>query len=209
MMTSTLLNLNTWNRKSHFEFFSQFEEPFFGITAPVDVTIAYKNAKSTQTSFFIYYLHKILEAVNNVESFKYRIKDQQIIIHDRVHTSATIMREDQTFGFSFMEYHPELGVFKENALQEIKRIQETSGILTREYPENIIHFSAIPWINFSAISHSRNFSKEDSCPKISVGKIFEENNFQKMNISVTVHHGLMDGYHVSLFFEELQKLLNN
>lgn len=204
-----ILDLENWNRKGHFEFFTQFEEPFFGITAPVDVTIAYKNAKATQTPFFIYYLHKILAAVNVIENFKYRIKDQQIIIHDRIDTSATIMREDKTFGFSYIEFHPDLEIFKKITTTEIERIQNTTGILTREYPENIIHFSAIPWINFTGLTHARSFTWPDSCPKISVGKIFEENSKQKMNVSVTVHHGLMDGYHVSLFFEELQKQLNS
>lgn len=204
-----ILDLENWNRKDHFEFFTQFEEPFFGITAPVDVTIAYKNAKATQTSFFIYYLHKILAAVNVIENFKYRIKDQQIIIHDRIDTSATIMREDKTFGFSYIEFHPDLEIFKKITTTEIERIQNTTGILTREYPENIIHFSAIPWLNFTGLTHARSFTWPDSCPKISAGKIFEENGIQKMNVSVTVHHGLMDGYHVSLFFEELQKQLNS
>lgn len=204
-----ILDLENWNRKGHFEFFTQFEEPFFGITAPVEVATAYKNAKATQTPFFIYYLHKILTAVNTIENFKYRIKDQQIIIHDRIDTSATIMREDKTFGFSHIEFHPDLEIFKKIASKEIARIQNTTGIITREYPENIIHFSAIPWLNFTGLTHARSFTWPDSCPKISVGKIFEENSNQKMNVSVTVHHGLMDGYHVSLFFEELQKQLNS
>ncbi|MFY8096969.1 MAG: CatA-like O-acetyltransferase [Flavobacterium sp.] len=204
-----ILDLENWNRKGHFEFFTQFEEPFFGITAPVEVATAYENAKATQTPFFIYYLHKILTAVNAIENFKYRIKDQQIIIHDRIDTSATIMREDKTFGFSYIEFHPDLEIFKKIASKEIARIQNTTGIITREYPENIIHFSAIPWLNFTGLTHARSFTWPDSCPKISVGKIFEENSNQKMNVSVTVHHGLMDGYHVSLFFEELQKQLNS
>ena len=203
-----ILDLENWNRKGHFEFFTQFEEPFFGITAPVEVATAYENAKATQTPFFIYYLHKILTAVNAIENFKYRIKDQQIIIHDRIDTSATIMREDKTFGFSYIEFHPDLEIFKKIASKEIARIQNTTGIITREYPENIIHFSAIPWLNFTGLTHARSFTWPDSCPKISVGKIFEENGIQKMNVSVTVHHGLMDGYHVSLFFEELQNQLN-
>lgn len=204
-----ILNINSWNRKDHYEFFSKFEEPFFGITAPVDVTKALEKSKESKTPFFIYYLHKTLAAVNKIENFKYRIKDNQIIIHDQIDTSATIMREDKTFGFSYIEFDSDLEKFKATTLKEIERIQNTTGILTREYPENIIHFSAIPWINFSGLTHSRSFTMDDSCPKISVGKIFEENDVQKMNVSVTVHHGLMDGYHVSLFFEELQVQLNS
>ena len=205
-----ILDLENWNRKGHFEFFTQFEEPFFffGITAPVEVATAYENAKATQTPFFIYYLHKILTAVNAIENFKYRIKDQQIIIHDRIDTSATIMREDKTFGFSHIEFHPDLEIFK-NCLKRNCSYSKHNRNNYKRISENIIHFSAIPWLNFTGLTHARSFTWPDSCPKISVGKIFEENSNQKMNVSVTVHHGLMDGYHVSLFFEELQKQLNS
>ena len=59
-----IINLATWNRKEHFEFFSTFEEPFFGITTPIDMTIAYEKAKAMQISFFFFFLHKTIAAVN-------------------------------------------------------------------------------------------------------------------------------------------------
>ena len=58
------INLETWNRKEHFLFFKQMEEPFFGITTSIDCTIAYQKAKELGVSFFTYYLHKTLIAVN-------------------------------------------------------------------------------------------------------------------------------------------------
>lgn len=36
------LDIETWNRKEHFLFFSQMEEPFFGVTIVVDCTKAYE-----------------------------------------------------------------------------------------------------------------------------------------------------------------------
>ena len=91
---------------------------------------------------------------------------------------------------------------------EIERIQTTTGIFTREYPENLIHFSALPWINFTSLSHARSFSWPDSCPKISYGKLLDENGKKTMPISIHVHHGLVDGYHVGLFLDRLQQLMN-
>ena len=49
-----LLDITTWNRKEHFDFFSQFEEPFFSITCEIDVTLAYKKAKQLEIPFFTY-----------------------------------------------------------------------------------------------------------------------------------------------------------
>lgn len=202
------IDISSWNRKGHLEFFSAFQEPFFGITTTIDCTTAYEKAKAMQISFFVYYFHKTLAAVNQIENFRYRIEGEGVFLYEEIDASATIMREDKTFGFSFMKFHEDIHEFNTIVQTEIERIQTTTGILTREYPENIIHFSAVPWINFTGLTHSRNFGVADSCPKISYGKLVEENGKKSMALSVTAHHGLVDGYHIGLFIEALQTELN-
>ena len=206
----TLLDLENWNRKEHFLFFKQFEEPFFGLTVEIDCTKAYATAKQLGTSFFTYYLHKTMVAVNAIESFRYRIIDDAIYIYDTIDVSATIMREDNTFGFSLIEYSPDFEVFAKNTSEEIQRIQNTTGLLTREFPNNnLIHFSAAPWINFTSLSHARSYTFPDSCPKISFGKMMiGEDGKRTMSMSIHGHHGLMDGYHVGQFVDYFQELMN-
>ncbi|WP_103998606.1 chloramphenicol acetyltransferase [Flavobacterium urumqiense] len=206
----TLLDIENWNRKEHFLFFKQMEEPFFGATVKIDCTKAYKAAKALDTSFFIYYLHKTLIAVNTIESFRYRILENQIFIHDQINGSATIGREDGTFGFSLIQYNADFTVFEKTARAEIERIQNTTGLFTRTFEEdNVIHFSSIPWLNFTSLSHARNYSFPDSCPKISFGKMMvAENGKKTMSLSVHVHHGLMDGLHLGKFVDYFQELMN-
>jgi len=203
------LNLETWNRKEHFLFFKQMEEPFFGVTITVDCTKSYEKAKEMGVSFFTYYLHKTLVAVNSIEPFRYRIIDNEVYIFDRIDVSSTILREDKTFGFSQIEYSKDLNQFAENTKNEITRIQSTTGLFTREYSENLIHFSALPWINFTSFSHARSFTWPDSCPKISFGKMMEENGKKTMSMSIHVHHGLIDGYHVGEFVELFQNIMDS
>ena len=202
------LDISTWNRKEHFEFFSKFEEPFFGTTIQLNCTKAYIKSKELGVSFFTYYLHKTLVAVNKIENFRYRIHDEKVFIYDKINVSSTILRDDKTFGFSEIEYNEHLNTFIENYNTEATRVKNTSGLFTREYNENIVHFSALPWINFTSISHSRSFTFPDSCPKISFGKMTTENDKKFMSMSVHVHHGLVDGYHLGLFFEEFERLMN-
>ncbi len=164
----TLLDLENWPRKEHFLFFKQLEEPFFGITTSIDCTRAYDAAKQLGISFFINYLHKTMVAINTIEPFRYRISGDEIIIYDQINASATISRADTTFGFSLIEYNPDLAVFSEIATKEIERIQNTPGLFTRTFEtDNVIHFSAIPWIDFTSLSHARSYTFADSCPKIS------------------------------------------
>lgn len=203
------LNLDTWNRKEHFLFFKQMEEPFFGVTTTIDCTKAFEKSRVLGVSFFSYYLHKTLAAVNAIDSFRYRIIGDEVYIFDQINASATVLREDQTFGFSLMEYHEDAIQFSEIVKKEIARIQTTTGLFTREeYGENLIHFSALPWIKFESFSHARSFTWPDSCPKISFGKMTEEKGKKTMPISIHVHHGLMDGYHVGQFIARLEELMN-
>lgn len=206
----TLLDIEKWPRAEHFHFFRQFEEPFFGATVEIDCTIAYEKSKKLGSSFFIYYLHKTLVAVNSIESFRYRIADDKIYINDRIDASATIGRPDGTFGFSLIEYDRSFNVFEATALSEIERIQSTTGIFTRTFEDdNVVHFSAIPWVNFTSLSHARIYTLPDSCPKISFGKMmFSETGTRTMSMSVHVHHGLMDGMHLGQFVDCFQEIMN-
>jgi chloramphenicol O-acetyltransferase type A len=206
----TLLELENWNRKEHFLFFKQMDEPFFGITTTIDCSKGYETAKQLGASFFVYYLHKTIVAVNTIECFRYRIIDDAIYTYDTIDVSATIMREDQTFGFSLIEYSADFDVFATNTFKEIERIKNTPGLFTREFPnENVIHFSAIPWINFTSLSHARSYTFLDSCPKISFGKMMiDDHGKRTMSMSIHVHHGLMDGYHVGQFVDCFKELMN-
>ena len=204
------LDLENWNRKEHFLFFKQMQEPFFGATVDIDCTKAYQSSKTLNTSFFIYYLYKTLVAVNAFENFRYRILNTHIYIHDQIDGSATISREDGTFGFSLIEYHSDYAIFEQTAIAEIERIQSTTGLFTREFKEdNVIHISAIPWLDFTSLSHARSMTFPDSCPKISFGKMtIHENGRRTFPMSIHVHHGLMDSIHVGQMVDYFQELMD-
>ncbi|WP_232819600.1 CatA-like O-acetyltransferase [Exiguobacterium sp. TNDT2] len=46
------INIETWSRKKHYEFFKAFDAPHFNVTASVDVTKLHTHAKRTGQSFF-------------------------------------------------------------------------------------------------------------------------------------------------------------
>lgn len=202
------LDIDRWERKDHYNFFKNFEEPFFGVTVDIDCTSAYKHCKENGFSFFLYYLHKSLLAANEIEPFKYRIIDEKVMVFDIVNASATINRPNGTFGFSYMDYLEEFLAFEESAKKEIDRIQNSSGLVPAVSGENVIHYSSIPWIKFTSIAHARSFSFKDSCPKISFGKMTDNNGKKEMPVSIHVHHALMDGFHVGKYIEKFQILMN-
>lgn len=203
------IDINTWLRKDHFNFFSTFEEPFFGVTVEVDCTKTYLQAKQAGVSFFLLYLHKSLLAANQIENFKYRIIDGEVWKYDEVNASSTINRSNGTFGFGYMKFYNDFSQFKVGAMQEIERVGNTTGLVPSASGDNVIHYSALPWLNFTSLSHARKYSHNDSCPKISFGQVREVNGRKIMSISIHVNHALMDGFHVSQFVNAYQDLLNS
>ncbi len=204
-----LIDQASWNRREHFAFFSAFEEPFFGLVATVDCTRALAEARRLGVPFFLYYLNAALRAANEVEAFRYRIEDGQVYCYDRIHASATIGRPDHTFAFSFIEHQAGLAEFLLMAQAEIAAVQASQGLRLNETTgrPDVIHFSALPWVRFTGLSHARSFTHPDSCPKISVGQTYVEGAATLMPVSVNIHHGLADGYHVGLFLTAFQKQL--
>jgi chloramphenicol O-acetyltransferase type A len=203
-----ILDLNNWNRKDHFEFFKQFDQPFFGITAEVEITKAYQNSKARNQSLFLYYLHKSLVAINQLEYFKYRINERgDVVVYETIRGGATVNRADGTFSFSFLEYHNRFQEFEIKANEVIENIRNSNGLTNRDRDMDVCYFSAIPWIKFTSIEHAMN-SNADSIPRIAFGKWEERDGKKYMPVSVHVHHALMDGVHVGEFYELFQKLLD-
>lgn len=200
------IDIDKWERRELFRFFRDFDEPYYGISADLECSGAYQYAKSKGISFFLYYLYLVLKAVNRTEAFRYRIEGDQLFLYDVVDGSATIDRENGTFGFSHMPYFEDLEQFLESATQEVKRVRADQRLFSNDFGQNIIHFSALPWIRFTGVSHPRHYSIRDSIPKITMGKYYKEGERMMMPVSTYVHHGLVDGIHVGQFNETLQGL---
>lgn len=203
------IDIDLWNRREHFLFFSAFTEPFYGIVAEVDVSVAYRHCRDGQKSFFLWYLHRSLLAVNTLEPFRLRIGDGSVVEYDAIHASATISREDGTFGFSFINFDQDFDAFSAHAHAEITRIRSCTDLLPPVNGQDAVHYSSLPWIRFTSLSHARHYTSGDSAPKISFGRVIEENGRFLMPCSVHVHHALVDGKDVGDYFRVFQELLDN
>ena len=205
-----VISIKGWKRREHFEFFSQFDEPFWGITADVDCTLAYQKAKKEGHSFFISYLHKSIKAVNEIEEFRCRIENGEIVCYDKIHVTTTVSRKNDTFAYSYMDFNESFETFNQTALAEIERVQNEPGLRLNEnnMRTDVIHYSSIPWLKFTGLSHARHFKFKDSVPKITFGKCHGTAGKMMMPISVHVNHALVDGIHMAKFFEVFQQMLN-
>ena len=205
-----IIDFKKWNRKEHFEFFSSFEDPSFGISAAVNCSKSYHACKESGESFFAYYLHRSLQVVNEIEEFRYRIRDDEVVLCDTIHAGPTIARSDGSFGFSFVPFTPDFDRFK-NALQkEIDQVERSSGLRKSIDGEriNVIYYSTLPWISFAGLKHPFSSNETAGIPKITFGKVFQQEKDMIMPVAIQAHHGLVDGLHISSYLEKFETLLN-
>jgi chloramphenicol O-acetyltransferase type A len=197
-----IIDIRTWKRREHFNFFRTFEQPFFGVTSLVNCTEAYNYCKSYKVSFLLYYLHKSLSAANSVQEFRYRIEEDQVVEYAQISGSITVLRNDETFGFVYFNYHSDLKTFSAEAKKVIMLEKTAVGLKLKPNINNLIHYSVLPGINFSSMQHAQMLVAEDSVPKIVFGKLIFKDGQVLLPISVHVNHALCDGLHVSRFLEE-------
>ncbi len=204
-----VIDIESWNRKEHFEFFSAMASPYFGFTTEVECTAAYAGAKEKGHSFFAAYLHASMVAVNAVDELKLRIVDGNVVMYDTVNAGTTIGRADGTFGFAYVHFSEDFNTFNAELQKEISEVQNSAGIRLNngELGKDLIRHSSIPWNSFSAILHPTPLDRTESVPKITFGKFSIREGRYYLPVSVEAHHGLADGFHLAKYLEQFQKQL--
>jgi len=201
----TYLDLAAWPRRPHFELFRGYDNPFFNVCVPVDVTELRRLTRAEGLSFFIASLYLSTRAANAVEPFRYRLRGDQVLIHEVIHPGSTVLLPDDTFTFGYFEYTDDFGRFHADTRAELERLRaENQDLRPGHDRDDLIHYSVLPWLPFTSFAHARNWGGRESVPKIMFGKVFEQGGRVKMPVSVEVHHALMDGLHVGRYFERFE-----
>ena len=204
----TPVDFTKWPRKAVFEFYRDFEYPQINICTDIDITPTVQYLKEHRFSKFKTILWAICHVSNSIDEFKYRIRNGNVILHDLIHPSFTVLTRDNLFAFCRVEYTRNTRLFFERAEKGIRDSRANPSIEDKPGQDDLIYISCLPWIRFTSISHPVKLDAEDSIPRISWGRFNEDKGKIVMPLSVQVHHGLADGYHLGKFFNLIQELLN-
>lgn len=201
------LDLESWPRRATFEFFRGYDNPYFNLCAQLEAGPLVELVRARpDTSFFLSYLYLSLRAANELEPFRYRLSGGRVLVHDRIHAGTTLLLDGERFDFAYFDYREDFSLFQSEARASMARVRAAGGRMdAQDDRSDLIHYSAMPWVEFTSISHARNWRREDSVPKIVFGRYTERDGHRLMPVSVEVHHALMDGLHVGRYLERLQR----
>jgi chloramphenicol O-acetyltransferase type A len=200
-----IIDIEQWERKEQFQFFKNYDNPFFGLTADVEVSKLLEYTQARGHSFFAAYLYISQLQVNKIKEFRYRIVDDRVVDYAKISAGSTVLKENEVFTFCYFDYLTSFKAFEAHVLEQIDNCRQPESLLD-DQDHNLaqVHYSVIPWVHFRGLSHPRNHGIGDSIPKIVFGKYTSSQGLKNMPISVEAHHSLMDGFHMGQYFEGFQ-----
>ena len=203
------LDIESWPRRDLFDFYRQFDKPYFNVCTRLDVTNLLEALRTRKDiSVMLTYHYFALRTANEIEPFRYRLRDGKVVVHDVIHGGTTILLPDESFGLAYFNYDADFAKFYEAASQSVAdALTSGGGLKLEETDDDRLHFTTIPWISFTSFSHARNWKREESATKIAFGKFSQDDGRTCLPISVEVHHALMDGLHVGRFLSQMQEAL--
>jgi chloramphenicol O-acetyltransferase type A len=202
------INLETWPRREQFELFNTFNHPHFNMCVNVDLTAFKPFLMQRDVSFTVAIVYVISRASNAIPEFRYRIRDGNVIEHEVVHPSVTILVDEDLFSFCTMDYHEDFAKFATGASTKIAQVKEHPTLTDGPGQDDLLFMTALPWVSFTSFTHPMRLHPADSVPRFAWGKFFQEGKSLKMPLSVQGHHALMDGLHMARFYAYVQNCLD-
>ncbi len=197
------------HRQKHFEFFMEMARPHFSVCVNVDITKFRSFLKQQEFSFTPSIVYLISRTANEIQEFRYRIRGRQVVEHESVHPSFTVLTEvAKVFSFCHVTYQPEMSSFIVAARQQMELMKKNPIVEDEERRDDWLFLSSFPWASFTGIQHPMQSPAQDSVPRIVWGKYFEEAGKIKMPLSVQAHHAVVDGRDIGRYFERIQELLD-
>ena len=210
-----IIDFETWERKDNFNFFRNFLNPSIAITSEVECSGARIKAKENKESFFLYYLYAILRAVNEIKELRFRIdKNNQILCFETVDVLCPIrMQQNGKFFTVRIPWKEDFTSFYREARRLIDSIPEdgdpyaATNNATGDNLYNVILVSATPDLYFTSMTYTQEGQNGSSYPLLNAGKAVTREGRLVMPIAIYVHHGFVDGAHLSEFFRKVEEYL--
>jgi chloramphenicol O-acetyltransferase type A len=175
----------------------------------IDITNFLAKIKEKKIPFYYAMIYAATYALNQVEEFRYRIRGEQVVLHDIIHPSFTDMSNDtDLFKMVTVDMKKSILDFVNKAKEKSMNQTDYFVIKDMEGRDDLTFITCIPWVSFTHLSHTISFNKDDSIPRLAWGKYFKDGDKILLPFSVQAHHSFVDGIHMGKYIDYLQEYLN-
>lgn len=205
--TYQIIDEKTWIRAMHCMIFRNSVEPAFCMTFEVDITKFLKLVKEQEYSFTLAMVYAVCKCANEIEEFRYRFLDGNVILYDKIDTAFTYLNKET-------ELFKVVNVPMKDTLDEYMKVatkiaEEQKEYFTGPLGNDVFQCSPMPWVAYTHVSHTNFGKKDNATPLFDWGKYQEREGRIIMPVSVQAHHSFVDGIHIGKFVDELQRYMNS
>ena len=202
-----VIDEKNWKRAMHCMVFRNSVEPAFCVTFELDITKFLPKVKSQKLSFTMAMIYVVSKCANEIEEFRYRFVDGNVVLFDRIDTAFTYLNMETEL-FKVVNV-PMMDSMEEYVAAAKKAAEEQQEYFTGPLGNDVFQFSPMPWISYTHISHTNSGKKDNATPLCDWGKYFERDGKILLPFSVQAHHSFVDGLHVGRLAEAVQKYLDD
>lgn len=198
------IDLETFPRKAHFEYFKTLANPYAGVTVEVDITDFIQKVKREKLPFFLSFLYCAGRAANMVAELRQRIDGGVPVEFASCDTSHTVMKADGTYGYCRLNCMQPFGEYISQAVAKQEKAKEEADLEDGEDGLSLLFVSTLPWLYYTSLQQPTPIPA-DSNPRITWGQYAANGEKVTMPVTLLVNHALADGSHMAQFFEELSR----
>lgn len=201
------IDTSVWERTFIFDNYLGTDLPYIIMTADTDVTRPLGFARENDVSFNLVMVYLCNSVMDSIKNYRYRFIDGRPFIIDHIRPFINHLAPgSETFVISEGPWPcDDIIKFCKETHKRFEKMDQESSFAKMSGQLDIVNYTSIPWVRYTGVVRTIKKDGEDNAPKISFGKYYEKDGRVFMPVSNQSHHGLMDGYHVGLFFNRLQE----
>lgn len=206
-----VIDIDGWNRKKAYLWFSKFSDPTYALSVKLDVTPLKTFLKESGGHFFDSLLYLAVRGLNAVPELRLRIKGEQIIEYDFPDPSFTVALGDGSFDICRAKWSQNAPEFLKNTRKLIKDTIASGG--NKPFGDSgvdVYYVTCLPWLDFETMT---NPIPDDpvfaAIPRVCWGKCQRAGERYLMPFALQVSHALVDGKPLSDAFAAVQECIDN
>lgn len=148
--TYKVIDEKNWERAMHCAVFRNSIEPAFCVTFEVDVTSFLEKIRQQNLSFTLSMVYAVCKCANEIETFRYRFLDGQVVLFDRIDTAFTYLNKET-------ELFKVVNVPMADTLEEYVKSAAKIAMEQKEYfmgplGNDVFQCSPMPFLTYTHIS---------------------------------------------------------
>ena len=190
-----------WPRRARYEWVQKTGQGPFAVTVPLDVT------PLAGEPLYPALLWLLTQGVNEMEAFRTVATPEGLGIYDHMDPAYTVFHpQEKTFSVLWTPFHPDYQVFRAAYQRDVAAYGASLEWMPQGVrPENTFDVSMVPWMSFSAVHLAATTERPYLLPIFTLGKWVSQGEARVLPLTVQIHPGVCDPFHVHQLQMQLQK----